>query len=140
MSIEPRQPTTFQEIHFAPGQPSPLTLAIWLVLVVGSLMVLMRDLKRANPEIAGLMQWVWLLTVAYSGPLGLGLYFWSGRKQIPRDDLWRRAGMPARQGSACALNGLRVHEGIDASPQSARERLEHLPQMRSNPIRPTRIR
>lgn len=27
----------------------------------------------------------------YSGPLGLAGYYWSGRKQIPRDDLWRRA-------------------------------------------------
>lgn len=71
--------------------PHPLTLAVWLTLAAVSVAVLIDDLRRANPEIAGLMQWVWVLTVAYSGPIGLALYFWSGRKQIPRDDLWRRA-------------------------------------------------
>jgi hypothetical protein len=37
------------------------------------------------------MKWVWLLTVLYSGPLGLAGYYWSGRRQISRDSLWRRA-------------------------------------------------
>jgi hypothetical protein len=37
------------------------------------------------------MKWVWGLTALYSGPLGLAGYDWSGRRQIPRDDLWRRA-------------------------------------------------
>ncbi|MBK5969123.1 MULTISPECIES: DUF4396 domain-containing protein [Thiorhodovibrio] len=69
----------------------PWILTAWLLLAGASLVTLAVDLRRANPEIAGLMQWVWLLTVAYSGPLGLALYYWSGRKQIPRDDLWRRA-------------------------------------------------
>ncbi len=55
------------------------------------LLWLVRDLRRANPEIAGLMKAVWILTVAYSGPLGLAVYAWSGRKQIARDSIWRRA-------------------------------------------------
>ncbi|MBK1671392.1 copper oxidase [Rhodovibrio sodomensis] len=66
-------------------------LAIWAVLVALSVGVLLRDLRRHNPEIHGLMRWVWILTVLYSGPLGLAGYYWSGRKQIPRDDLGRRA-------------------------------------------------
>ncbi|MEQ8966077.1 MAG: DUF4396 domain-containing protein [Azospirillaceae bacterium] len=66
-------------------------LAAWLVIVAVSLGVLLRDLARANPEIVGTMRWVWILTVAYSGPLGLWIYFWSGRRQIPRDDIWRRS-------------------------------------------------
>jgi hypothetical protein len=53
-------------------------------------MLLVRDLRRRNPEIAGLMRLVWLLTVAYSGPIGLVVYWFSGRKQIARDTLWRR--------------------------------------------------
>lgn len=56
-----------------------------------SIGVLLADLRRNNREITGLMRWVWILTVAYSGLLGLAVYFYSGRKQIPRDTLWRRA-------------------------------------------------
>jgi hypothetical protein len=69
----------------------PLFLWIWAGLVLVSLALLLRDLAVENPEIAGLMKSVWILTVAYSGPLGLGIYFYSGRKQIARDSLWRRA-------------------------------------------------
>ncbi len=70
---------------------NPYVLATWVALVAGSLAWLWRDLTVANPEIHGLMRLVWILTVAYSGPLGLAVYFYSGRKQIPRDDTWRRA-------------------------------------------------
>ncbi|AGA90186.1 hypothetical protein Thimo_1392 [Thioflavicoccus mobilis 8321] len=69
----------------------PLTIAVWAGIGAVSVAVLLWDLRRNNPEIAGLMKWVWTLTVAYSGPFGLAIYFYSGRKQIPRDDLWRRA-------------------------------------------------
>jgi hypothetical protein len=67
------------------------SLAVWLLVVAASVAYLLRDLRRHNPEIQGLMRWVWILTVLYSGPLGLAGYFWAGRKQIPQDDLWRRA-------------------------------------------------
>jgi hypothetical protein len=70
---------------------NPLTLVVWGGLATVSVALLLIDLRRNNREIVGLMQWVWILTVAYSGPIGLGLYFWAGRKQIPHDDIWRRA-------------------------------------------------
>ncbi|SDG07376.1 protein of unknown function [Limimonas halophila] len=68
-----------------------LLLAGWIAVVAASLAALMRDLARNNPEIHGLMKVVWVLTVAYSGPLGLAIYHYAGRKQIQRDDIWRRA-------------------------------------------------
>ncbi len=36
------------------------------------------------------MQWVWILTVLYSGLIGLAIYYYSGRKQIVHDSLPRR--------------------------------------------------
>ena len=66
-------------------------LLAWALLVIAALWLLRRDLRLNNPEIGGLMKWVWTLTVAYSGPLGLAIYYYSGRKQIARDSLWRRA-------------------------------------------------
>lgn len=71
--------------------PLQTILAVWVVVVAISVAVLLRDLRSRNPEIHGLMRWVWILTVVYSGPLGLAGYYWSGRKQIPKDDLARRA-------------------------------------------------
>lgn len=70
---------------------NPAVITVWTLLVVASLATLIADLRRNNPQIAGLMKWVWALTVLYSGPLGLGVYFYSGRRQIARDSLWRRA-------------------------------------------------
>jgi len=69
----------------------PFFLVLWSFLVLASLAVLLYDLRRKNPEIGGLMKWVWRFTVLYSGPLGLAVYFYSGRKQIARDSLWRKA-------------------------------------------------
>ena len=69
---------------------SEIFLITWVGLMLLSLGALVVDLKRNNPEIAGLMKWVWVFTVAYSGPIGLAIYFFSGRKQIRRDSLWRR--------------------------------------------------
>ncbi|MEQ8604083.1 MAG: DUF4396 domain-containing protein [Marivibrio sp.] len=54
--------------------------------------VVMDDMRRRNPEIPSLMRAVWALTALYSGPIGVGLYWATGRKQIARDSLWRRAG------------------------------------------------
>lgn len=68
----------------------PLFLVVWGLLLALSLGVLIRDLIRNNPQLGGLMKWVWIFTVLYSGPLGLWIYFYSGRAQIARDSLWRR--------------------------------------------------
>lgn len=65
-------------------------VGLWALVTVACHLVLLRDLKSRNPEIAGLMKLVWIFTVAYSGPLGLWLYWNSGRKQIRRDSIWRR--------------------------------------------------
>lgn len=69
---------------------SPWVLGGWLVSAALSLGVLGRDIARNNPELPGVMKLVWLLTVAYSGPLGLAVYFYAGRRQIADDTLWRR--------------------------------------------------
>ncbi|MFC6955024.1 DUF4396 domain-containing protein [Halorubellus litoreus] len=66
-------------------------LYAWAVVVLASLAVLWYDVRENNDEIASLMQFVWTLTVLYSGPLGLAVYAWAGRKQIARDSLWRRS-------------------------------------------------
>lgn len=70
---------------------APESLFSWGLLVILSVAVLAYDLKRHNPQMVGLMKWVWIFTVVYSGPLGLALYYYSGRRQIARDSLWRRA-------------------------------------------------
>lgn len=49
------------------------------------------DLKTRNAHLMSLMKVVWLLTVLYSGPLGLWIYGITGRRQISSDSLWRRA-------------------------------------------------
>lgn len=67
----------------------PLVLAAWTVLVVVSLVVLRWDLRRGDGP-GSLMILVWALTVLYSGPLGLAVYWYAGRTGIPRDSLWRR--------------------------------------------------
>ena len=63
---------------------------MWAGLVVGSLLVLWWDLRRHNQALQSLMKLVWTLVVCYSGPLGLGLYWYAGRTQIEHDSLWRR--------------------------------------------------
>jgi hypothetical protein len=62
----------------------------WAALVAMCLAMLRFDLRRHNPEIKGLMRAVWALTVLYSGPVGLAVYWFSGRKQINADSVWRR--------------------------------------------------
>ena len=51
---------------------------------------LLWDLRTNNEAIGGLMKFVWIFTVLYSGPLGLVGYLYSGRRQIAHDSLWRR--------------------------------------------------
>lgn len=65
-------------------------LGIWLSLSVISSAILLADLHRHNNHIGPIMKIVWLLTVLYSGPLGLLIYYYSGRKQISHDSLWRK--------------------------------------------------
>jgi hypothetical protein len=79
-------------------------VATWGTLAASCVWLLLRDFRRCNPEIAGLMKFVWIFTTAYSGPLGLWVYWSSGRKQIPRDSLWRRgARSVAHCYSGCGL-------------------------------------
>jgi hypothetical protein len=69
---------------------NPTLLTVWAGLVVGSLFVLCWDLRRHNQALQSLMKLVWTLVVCYSGPLGLGLYWYAGRTGIDHDSLWRR--------------------------------------------------
>ena len=68
----------------------PAVLIVWLALSLASVAVLLADFRRANPEIGPLMKVVWALTTLYSGPVGLLIYWTTGRKQIARDTIWRR--------------------------------------------------
>lgn len=63
---------------------------MWIGIVIVSLAVVIHDLNRHNSHIVGLMKWVWILTVAYSGVVGLAVYYYSGRRQIKQDSIWRR--------------------------------------------------
>ncbi|MQX36306.1 DUF4396 domain-containing protein [Roseospira navarrensis] len=69
----------------------PATLSVWVALNALCVVWLLYDLRTRNPQTHGLMRWVWILTVSYSGPIGLAVYYWSGRAQIARDSLSRRA-------------------------------------------------
>lgn len=69
---------------------NPLVLGIWAVLMVSSLAVVLWDLWTNNEPISLLMKAVWVFTVVYSGPLGLAVYWYSGRRQIEHDSLWRK--------------------------------------------------
>ena len=70
---------------------NPLVLGTWIVLVIISLGVLVWDLRTNNDALGSLMKYVWGLTVLYSGPLGLAVYWFTGRTQISHDSLWRRS-------------------------------------------------
>jgi hypothetical protein len=65
-------------------------LVAWLPPVLAATAWLVYDLRRSNEHIAPLMKAVWVLTVLYSGPLGLWIYHFAGRRQIRRDSLWRK--------------------------------------------------
>lgn len=69
----------------------PWLLPTWAALVAFALAVLVADLRRKNAHLPSLMKFVWVLTVANSGPLGLAVYFYAGRKEIRDDNLPRRA-------------------------------------------------
>lgn len=65
-------------------------LIAWLLVALVCVGAVIRDLARSNSEMGRLMKVVWVLTVAYSGPVGLLIYWKTGRKQIARDTIWRR--------------------------------------------------
>lgn len=58
--------------------------------MVPSMLILWRDLRQNNAHLGSLMKVVWSLTVLYSGPVGLLIYWVSGRKEISDDADWRR--------------------------------------------------
>jgi hypothetical protein len=68
----------------------PGLLVVLISSSVFAVQVLARDLRRHNRNIPPLMKLVWVLTVIYSGFLGLAVYFYAGRRQIRRDTVWRR--------------------------------------------------
>ncbi len=70
---------------------TPVFPIAWALLMIPSLIVLIRDLRGPNSHIMMLMKFVWGFTVFYSGPLGLLIYWRTGRKKIPDDADWRRA-------------------------------------------------
>ncbi|MDN3558258.1 DUF4396 domain-containing protein [Halomonas maura] len=70
---------------------SPWFLVAWACLTIPSLGILVRDLRKNNAHLMSLMKLVWGLTVLYSGPLGLWIYWQTGRKEIATDSLFRRA-------------------------------------------------
>lgn len=79
-------------------------IAVWGAVTATCVLLLIRDMHHRNPETAGLMKYVWIFTTAYSGPLGLWVYWKSGRKQISRDTIWRRgARSVAHCYSGCGL-------------------------------------
>ncbi len=83
---------TFEPIRevLVPILSNPTVLVVWAVIVALSLGVLWWDLWKHNRVIGSLMKFVWTLTVAYSGPLGLTVYWYTGRTQIEADSLWKR--------------------------------------------------
>jgi len=69
---------------------NPTYLTVWAGIVAAALAVLVWDVVRNNDEMAPLMKFVWGLTVLYSGPLGLAMYWYAGRARIGHDSLWRK--------------------------------------------------
>lgn len=66
-------------------------LGVWLALVAASVIWMIYDLQTRNSHIPSIMQWVWILTGLYSGPVGLLIYQYSGRKEIATDSLPRKS-------------------------------------------------
>lgn len=68
---------------------NPVVVAVWVVLVVGSLVVLAWDIHTNNAGMAPLMKYAWGLSTLYSGPIALAVYWYAGRAQIAHDSFWR---------------------------------------------------
>lgn len=99
-----------------PFLSSPITAAVWAVLVLASLGVLWWDIRKRNQALPSMMKFVWMLTVLYSGPIGLAIYWWSGRTQISHDSFWRRGSRSTSHCySGCGLGeivGITLAQGI----------------------------
>jgi len=102
---------------------SPWFLVTWAALMLPSLAILLIDLRLKNSHLMPLMKWVWALTVVYSGPLGLAVYWWSGRKEITADGTYRRAARSvAHCYSGCGMGeiiGLTLAVGVLALSTAA---------------------
>jgi hypothetical protein len=88
--------TTVEQL-FAPArdllQPllsDPQVAIAWIAFVGVSIGTLWWDIRKRNQALPSMMKGVWSLVVLYSGPFGLGLYWYAGRTQISTDSLWRR--------------------------------------------------
>jgi hypothetical protein len=68
----------------------PLVMGGWTLFVLASVGTLWWDVRERNRALPSMMKGVWTLVVLYSGPLGLAVYWYSGRTQISHDSLWRR--------------------------------------------------
>ena len=66
------------------------TLGIWVTLNVVSLGVLWWDIRERNQNLPSMMKLVWILVIAYSGPVGLAVYRYAGRTQLEDDSLWKQ--------------------------------------------------
>ena len=66
------------------------TLGIWATLNLVSVGVLWWDLRERNQNLPSMMKFVWTLVVAYSGLIGLGVYWYSGRTQIDDNSIWKQ--------------------------------------------------
>jgi hypothetical protein len=66
------------------------TLGIWLAINLVSLGVLWWDVRERDRNLPSMMKFVWSLVVAYSGPIGLAVYWFTGRTQIDSDSLWKK--------------------------------------------------
>lgn len=66
-------------------------LTVWLGVSLVCVGVVIRDLRVNNAHLMPLMKFVWILTTANSGPLGLAVYWFAGRKEIAHDSLPRKA-------------------------------------------------
>ncbi len=100
---------------------SPTFLITWGCLVVVSQIILQVDLYKNNSHLMSLMKLVWSFTVLYSGPIGLTIYWFSGRKEIADDGDYRRAFRSvAHCYSGCGLGeltGLLITVGIFGASQ-----------------------
>ena len=69
---------------------TPELVLLWVAVSLASVGALWLDLRRENASLPSMMKLVWTLTVLYSGVLGLAVYWYSGRRQIPEDTFLRR--------------------------------------------------